>query len=77
MTRRISIVALAGAPGSSFIPPTGAAQPSTAVAFNDAPVVPSCERLSAAIINTVTDPTVSAPDPGPNPPVPYPNCAAQ
>lgn len=30
-----------------------------------------------AIINAVTDPSVSALDPGPNPPVPYPNCAAQ
>jgi hypothetical protein len=30
-----------------------------------------------AIINAVTDPSVSALDPGPNPPVPYPTCAAQ
>ncbi|HEX7505863.1 MAG TPA: hypothetical protein VF550_03765, partial [Polyangia bacterium] len=31
----------------------------------------------AAIINPVTDPSVSALDPGPNPAVPYPTCAAQ
>jgi hypothetical protein len=29
------------------------------------------------IINLVPDPSVSALDPGPNPTVPYPNCAAQ
>jgi hypothetical protein len=77
MTSRISIVALAGVPGSSFIPSTGAAQTSTAVACNDAPVVPCCEGLSAGISNAVTDPRVSALDPGPNPSVPYLNCAAQ
>jgi hypothetical protein len=46
------------------------------------PVIDICAGLSAdqcqlAIINAPADPTVSALDPGPNPPVPYPTCSAQ
>jgi len=37
----------------------------------------TADQCHASIINYATDPSVSALDPGPNPAVPYPTCAAQ
>lgn len=82
MTRRKSFLALAGGPGSFFVASGCAHKATMTVACSDNPIDPICACLGVpdchlAIINAATDPAVSALDPGPNPTVPYPNCAAQ
>jgi hypothetical protein len=82
MTCNNSLLGLAGEPGGFIVAPTCAHKSTTARACSANPIVPLCAGLSVAdwhdaIINAATDPAVSALDPGPNPTVPYPNCAAQ
>jgi hypothetical protein len=68
--------ATADAPIPADVPADGAAVPID----TSGPGI--CNGLSEAachlvIVNAPTDPSVAALDPGPNPPIPYPNCAAQ
>jgi hypothetical protein len=82
MNSKNSFLGLAGEPLGFGGASTHADMATTAVACSDKPIFALWAGLNPAdchlaIINSPTDPTVSALDSGPNPPVHYPNCAAQ